>query len=140
MEAANRGAFENGGNSVGLNIELPMEQNPNKYTTMALSFRFFFIRKVMLVKYATAFVMMPGGFGTLDEFFETITLIQTEKIQPFPVILVGREYWGGLVDWLRNSSLEKGYVSEEDFDIFHLVDTPGEVLRVIDDWATHNRV
>ena len=117
MEAANRGAKEGGGNSIGLNIELPMEQFINAYTTFGLSFRYFFVRKVMLVKYASAFFLLPGGLGTLDELFETLTLIQTKKIKPFPVVLLGTDYWAGLVDWIRERALNGGMISEEDMDL-----------------------
>jgi len=138
MEAANRGAFEVGGKSVGLNIELPHEQKPNPYTTLTLNFHYFFVRKVMLVRYASAFVLLPGGLGTLDEFFETILLIQTAKIQPFPVVLVGGDYWKGLVDWLKEQVLAQGYVSEEDLDIFQVVDTAREAVERIINWYHMN--
>lgn len=131
MEAANRGAYEAGGVSVGLNIELPLEQKPNQYITKLLNFRYFFVRKVMFVKYSTAFVILPGGYGTLDEFFESITLIQTEKIRPFPVILIDRNYWKGLVDWMQNTVLGSDNISPEDLKIFHLVDTPEEAVKII---------
>jgi uncharacterized protein (TIGR00730 family) len=131
MEAANRGAFEAGGTSVGLNIQLPFEQHPNPYVNKSVTFDYFFVRKVMLVKYANAFVILPGGFGTMDELFEAITLIQTGKILPFPTILVGTEYWGGMVDWIRARMLEEGYINESDMNYLHLVDTPGEVMGII---------
>jgi uncharacterized protein (TIGR00730 family) len=131
MEAANRGAFEAGGTSVGLNIQLPFEQHPNPYVNKSVTFDYFFVRKVMLVKYANAFVILPGGFGTMDELFEAITLIQTGKILPFPTILVGKEYWGGMVDWIRDRMLEDGYINESDMNYLHLVDTPGEVMAII---------
>ncbi len=140
MEAANRGAFEVGGKSVGLNIELPHEQKSNPYTTLTLNFHYFFVRKVMLVRYATAFVLLPGGLGTLDEFFETILLIQTSKIQPFPVVLVGREYWEELVGWLKRGVFARGYISREDLDIFHVVDGAREAVdRIIHWYNEHER-
>jgi len=111
MEAANRGATEGGALSVGLNIQLPMEQEPNSYANVRLDFKYFFIRKVMFVKYAQAYVVLPGGFGTLDELFEALTLIQTDRIKPFPVILVGKDYWRGLIDWMQERLLEAGKIS-----------------------------
>lgn len=132
MEAANRGAFEVGGNSVGLNIKLPEEQKPNPYLTHSLSFHYFFARKVMLVKYATAFVLFPGGYGTLDEFFETITLIQTGKLKPFPVILYGKEYWEGLYFWLKDKVATEGYIDREDLIIFHMTDEIDKVVDIIE--------
>lgn len=134
MEAACKGAREMGGKTVGLNIQLPFEQRPNPYATTSLHFHYFFVRKVMLVKYATGFVLMPGGYGTFDEFFETITLIQTHKIRPFPVILVGRRYWQGLLDWLREHALVDGFISPEDFDLFSISDDPVEVAARIADF------
>lgn len=122
MESANRGAYETDGRTIGLNVELPMEQKPNPYLTLGLSFRYFFVRKVMLVKYATGFILLPGGFGTLDELFETLTLIQTRKIKPFPVILLGKKYWEGLVAWMRDRLLQDGLISPEDIDLFHVTD------------------
>lgn len=131
MEAANRGAFEAGGQSVGLNIELPFEQQPNPYVKKSLTFDYFFVRKVMLVKYANAFVILPGGFGTLDELFESITLIQTGKIMPFPTILVDSSYWGGLIDWMKARMLEMGYISESDLNYIQVVDTADEAMAII---------
>ena len=131
MEAANKGAAEAGGVSVGLNIELPLEQKANVYSNKLLHFRYFFVRKVMFVKYSIAFVILPGGFGTLDELFEAITLIQTHKIKPFPVILVGSEYWKGLLEWMNRTVLAQKLVSEDDLDILHHVDTPDEVLDLV---------
>ncbi len=122
MEAANKGAFEAGGPSVGLSIYLPQEQVPNRYQTHALSFRYFFVRKVMLVKYASAFVVFPGGYGTLDELFEALTLIQTLKIHPFPVYLVGSSFWGGLVNWIRDTLVRRGTISPDDVRLFQVVD------------------
>jgi uncharacterized protein (TIGR00730 family) len=127
MEAANKGASEAGGTSVGLNIQLPFEQAPNPYSNIELEFKYFFIRKVMFVKYAQAYVIMPGGFGTLDEMFEALTLIQTQRIKPFPVILVGRDHWKGLVDWIKKELITKKLISEEDPYLFRIVDTPKEV-------------
>lgn len=131
MEAANWGAQEGISKSVGLNIEIPHEQKPNRYQDISLSFRYFFARKVMFVKYASAFVIMPGGFGTLDELFEALTLIQTKKIFEFPVILVGSEFWGGLVDWMLSSPIRVGTLSKEDLNYFSLTDDPDEVVRII---------
>jgi uncharacterized protein (TIGR00730 family) len=131
MEAASKGAVEAGGKAVGLNIELPMEQKANPYATISLHFHYFFVRKVMLVKYATGFVLLPGGFGTLDEMTETLTLVQTAKIRPFPVVLVGVEYWRKLVDWMREECLRHGYIAPEDLNLFTITDDPAEVVRVI---------
>ena len=131
MEAANKGAQEAGGPSIGLNIQLPIEQPINGYITSLLNFRYFFVRKVMFVRYSVAFVILPGGFGTLDELFESVTLIQTQKIRPFPVVLVGQEYWQGLLDWLQGTAVERGRVASEEMAIFTVADTPGEVLHVI---------
>jgi uncharacterized protein (TIGR00730 family) len=131
MEAANRGASETGGTSIGVNIELPMEQHTNPYADVRMSCRYFFVRKVIFVKYAVAFVIMPGGFGTLDEFFEAITLIQTRKIKPFPVILVGREYWKGLVDWMGNVLVREGKIDPADLSIFKVTDDVAEVVGEI---------
>ena len=131
MEAASRGAFEAGGSSVGLNIELPMEQHPNQYQNKALSFRYFFVRKVCFLKYSAAAVVYPGGFGTLDELSEALTLIQTNKMVSFPVILYGQEYWSGLTEWFRNTLLTHGMISPEDFDIYHVVDTVEEAVEII---------
>ncbi|MHC4609224.1 MAG: LOG family protein [Planctomycetota bacterium] len=122
MEAVNKGAYESGGASVGLNIYLPHEQLANRYQNISLDFRYFFCRKVMFVKYATAFVCFPGGFGTMDEFFESMTLIQTEKTERFPVILVGAEFWGPLVEWMRQDQLQSNYISPEDLDLFQISD------------------
>jgi uncharacterized protein (TIGR00730 family) len=130
MEAANKGAFEAGGVSVGCNITLPQEQEANRYQTISLDFHYFYARKVMFVKYASAFICFPGGYGTLDEFFETITLIQTLKSEAFPVLLYGSEYWDGLVAWLRRQLIPK-FIDPEDIDIFRLVDTPEEAVKQI---------
>ncbi|MFQ5882522.1 MAG: TIGR00730 family Rossman fold protein [Candidatus Methylomirabilales bacterium] len=131
MEAANKGAREAGGPSIGLNIQLPLEQPINPHVTTPLNFRYFFVRKVMFVRYSMAFVILPGGFGTLDELFESVTLIQTHKIRPFPVVLVGREYWQGLLAWLQGTVVNRGRVSREEMAIFTLAETPEEVLNVI---------
>jgi len=138
MEAANKGAFEAGGNSVGLNIKLPKEQKPNKYLTEILNFNYFFARKVMLVKYATAFVLFPGGFGTLDEITETLTLIQTKKLKPFPVILYGNEYWNGFVQWLNDVVVKDGYIDKEDTELFKQIDNIDEIVDYIDQWYIKN--
>ncbi len=131
MEAANKGATEAGGKSVGLNIELPMEQNPNPYVKTLLSFHYFFCRKVMFVKYARAFLIFPGGFGTLDEFFESTGLIQTQRINSFPVILIGKKYWQELLGWFQRSLVSDGYISAEDMKIFHIVEEPEEAIDVL---------
>ena len=138
MEAANKGASESGAVSVGLNIELPLEQKPNIYANKLLNFRYFFVRKVMFVKYSIAFVILPGGFGTLDELFEAITLIQTRKIKPFPVIMVGREYWKGLLDWIGDTLLREKMIAVEDLDIIKTVDTPEEVLYWVQEYRSRN--
>ena len=131
MAAANKGAHRAKGVSVGLNIELPHEQSPNPYANIQMGFRYFFARKVMFVKYASAFVVFPGGFGTMDELFESLTLIQTKKITPFPVILYGREYWGGLIDWMEKQLLKTGLISPGDEKLFYLVSTPEEAVKAI---------
>ena len=131
MEAANRGAQEANGLSIGLNIEIPFEQQPNPYIDKLISFRYFFVRKVMFVKYSIAFVIFPGGFGTMDELFEALTLIQTQKIKPFPVYMVGKDYWSGLIDWLKERMLGEGKISPEDLDILHIVDSHEEVMKGI---------
>ena len=131
MEAANKGAAEGGGKSIGLNIQLPYEQKPNPYANIRMNFRYFFVRKVMFVKYAVAYVILPGGFGTLDEFSEAITLIQTHRIKPFPVILVNRNYWKGLLDWMRKAACSEGMISPDDMDIIQVIDEPEEVVRAI---------
>ena len=132
MEAANRGAFDAGGTSIGLNISLPMEQQPNPFQSDALTFRYFFVRKVMFVKYAHGFVIFPGGFGTMDEFFEALTLIQTCKTAPFPVVCIGHDFWDGLVDWMRSRLQEKyATISPEDMTHFHVTDDLDEAIRII---------
>ncbi len=134
MEAANRGALEAKGVSVGLNISLPFEQKPNPYQSIELTFRYFFVRKVMFVKHARGFIIFPGGFGTMDELFESLTLIQTLKIVPFPVILVGRKFWEPLLTWMRTTLAEEfKTISPEDFDLFRVTDDVGEAVRIIAD-------
>ena len=131
MEAGNKGATKAKGESIGLNIELPFEQKPNRFVKMLLNFHYFFCRKVIFIKYAKAFVIFPGGYGTMDEFFESITLIQTEIIEKFPVVLVGSEYWEPLVHWLKHSMLKEKNINPEDLDIFQIVDTAEDVIKVI---------
>lgn len=131
MEAANRGASQAKGKSVGLNIELPSEQRPNKYANIPVNFHYFFSRKVCLVKYSMGFVYMPGGFGTLDEFFEVLTLVQTRRIPQFPLILYGSDHWHGLLQWLRGSVVKGRYIDREDEELFSVVDTPQEVAELI---------
>jgi uncharacterized protein (TIGR00730 family) len=131
MEAANKGAAEAGGTSVGLNISLPHEQTPNPYANIQLNFHYFFIRKVMFIKYAMAYVIMPGGFGTLDELFEAVTLIQTQRIRPLPVVLVGSDYWSGLVDWIKARLLDEKMISPEDIEILQVIDDPEEVVKAV---------
>ena len=133
MEAANRGAFEAGGLSVGCNIELPFEQGANRYLTRSVTFRYFFVRKMMFVKYSLGFIIFPGGFGTLDELFEALTLIQTRKIRDFPVILFGSEYWKGLMDWIGETALREGKVSNLDLKLLHLTDSPEEVVKILNE-------
>ncbi|MGH3240590.1 MAG: TIGR00730 family Rossman fold protein [Spirillospora sp.] len=136
MEAANKGCDENGGLSVGLGIELPFEQRLNDYLDIGLEFRYFFVRKTMFVKYSQAFVVLPGGFGTLDELFEAITLVQTRKITRFPIVLVGTEFWGGLLDWIEKAMLPAGKISPQDLDLIHVTDDPDEVVQIITDGHT----
>jgi uncharacterized protein (TIGR00730 family) len=131
MEAANRGAFEAGGTSIGCNIELPFEQHENPYLTRSLTFDYFFVRKTMFVKYSAAFVIFPGGFGTLDELFEALTLIQTRKIKNFPVVLVGTEYWGGMMRWIEERLLGDGMIADPDLRLLRLTDSPAEVVEII---------
>jgi len=131
MEAANKGATEAGGTSVGMNIQLPFEQRPNPYANIAINYHYFFIRKVMFVKYAMAYVILPGGFGTMDELFEALTLIQTRRIKGFPVILMGSEYWRGLINWLKNTMLKEDMILPADLDLFQVIDDPDEVVKHI---------
>jgi uncharacterized protein (TIGR00730 family) len=131
MEAANRGAQEGNGLSIGCNIELPFEQGTNAFVTRSLMFKFFFVRKMMFVKYASAFIVFPGGYGTLDELFEALTLIQTGKVKHFPVILFGRRYWSGMVEWLRDTVADERKINPEDLDLFQLTDDPAEAVRLV---------
>jgi len=131
MEAANKGAAEAGGVSIGLNISLPHEQTPNPYSNFPLHFKYFFVRKVMFMKYSMAFICMPGGFGSLDELFEALTLIQTQRIKPFPIVLVGSDFWSGLVDWIRDRLLSSGSISPEDISLFQVLDDADEVVNHI---------
>jgi uncharacterized protein (TIGR00730 family) len=131
MEAGNKGAAEAEGTSVGLNIKLPFEQEPNRFANVQLDFRYFFIRKLMFVKFAAAYVAMPGGFGTLDELFEVVTLIQTHRIKPFPIVLVGTEFWGGLLEWVKARMLANNLISKEDLDIIQILDDPAEVVEAV---------
>ncbi len=131
MEAANLGAAEAGGTSVGMNIELPFEQKPNPYANVPVNYHYFFIRKVMFVKYSVAYIVMPGGFGTMDELFEALTLIQTKRIKGFPVVLVGSDFWKGLISWLKRMMLKEGMICREDLDLFKVIDDPDEVVKHI---------
>jgi hypothetical protein len=131
MEAANKGAAEAGGVSVGLNIGLPHEQAANPYSNLPLDFKYFFVRKVMFMKYSMGFICMPGGFGSLDELFEALTLIQTERIKPFPIVLVGSEFWAGLVDWIKDKLLGSGNISSEDMLLFRVLDDADEVVQYL---------
>ena len=135
MEAANKGATKAGGTSIGLNIELPMEQKPNAYQDLSLQFRYFFVRKVMFLKYAHGFIVFPGGFGTMDELFESLVLIQTLKQVQFPVILMCREFWDGLIGWIKGAMLdENGYISPGDLNVFTVTDDPKEAVKIITDF------
>lgn len=131
MAAANKGAAEAGGQSVGMNIRLPFEQKPNPYANVSIDYKYFFIRKVMFVKYAVAYVILPGGFGTMDELFEALTLIQTKRIKGFPVILMGSEYWKGLFDWLRKTMLRDNKISPDDLELIQIIDDPDEAVKHI---------
>ncbi|MGD0886606.1 MAG: TIGR00730 family Rossman fold protein [Thermodesulfovibrionales bacterium] len=133
MEGANKGAKRGKAHSVGLNIEIPKEQRPNKYQDISLSFSYFFIRKLMFIKYAIAYIIFPGGFGTMDELFEALTLVQTKRIQSFPIILYGSKYWKGLLDWMKNTLMPNGAIGKEDVALFSLVDTPEEVRFLINE-------
>jgi len=134
MEAANKGALRGEARSIGLNIKLPLEQKPNDFTTTTLTFRYFFVRKVMLVKYASAFIFVPGGLGTLDELTEVLTLMQTHKIKPLPVILVDSAYWKGMLDWMKNTMLAQGFISDEDLNLLRVCDTVDEVVDAVRLW------
>ena len=140
MEAAKKGALTAGAKSVGLNVALPEEQAGNAYTTKSITFGHFFVRKVMLVKYATAFIIIPGGLGTLDELTEVLTLMQTHKIKPFPVVLFNSEYWAGLLSWLKNIALAKGFISEADLSLLRVCDHPGEVIESVQRWSMNQEV
>ncbi len=131
MEAANKGATEGGAVSIGLNISLPHEQEPNPYANFPLHFKYFFVRKVMFMKYSMAFICMPGGFGSMDELFESLTLIQTQRIKPFPIILVGSSFWAGLIDWLKDSMVANGTISETDLQLFKIIDDPDGVVNYV---------
>ncbi|MCP3931209.1 MAG: TIGR00730 family Rossman fold protein [Bacteroidetes bacterium] len=131
MEAANKGAFNEGGVSIGLNISLPHEQEPNPYANIPLNFKYFFVRKVMFMKYSMAFICMPGGFGSLDELFESLTLIQTQRIRPFPIVLVGNEFWGGLVDWMKDKLLEMGNIDKDDLQLFTVLDDVDDIVDFV---------
>jgi uncharacterized protein (TIGR00730 family) len=132
MEGANRGSVEGGAQSVGLNIDIPTEQRPNRFTTLSLRFRYFFVRKVMLVKYSTAFLLLPGGFGTLDELFETLTLVQTKRVRRFPIILMGTEFWDGLFGWVRTTLLNEGMVDRGDLNLVRITDDVDEALALVE--------
>ncbi len=140
MEAANKGALKAGVTSVGLNIDLPEEQACNAYTTKSITFTHFFARKVMLVKYATAFIIMPGGLGTLDELTEVLTLMQTHKIKPFPVILFDSQYWNGFLGWLKSSTLARGFISRDGLDLLRICDRPDEVIEAVQRWYTKQEI
>jgi uncharacterized protein (TIGR00730 family) len=131
MEAANKGAMEANGTSIGLNIQLPFEQRPNPFIKTVINFRYFFCRKVMFLKYTSAVIVLPGGFGTMDEMFETLTLIQTHKVSHLPLVLMGKDYWEGLVDWLREKMLYEGYINPEDVDLMQVTDDPAEAIGII---------
>jgi uncharacterized protein (TIGR00730 family) len=140
MEAANKGALENDGVSVGLGIELPFEAGMNQYVDVGVNFRYFFARKTMFVKYAQGFVVLPGGFGTFDELFEALTLVQTQKVTSFPIILMGTDYWAGLVTWIRETVVAGGNVSEPDLDMFHVTDDIAEVVRIFQEAQVRHRL
>ncbi|MBF0453490.1 MAG: TIGR00730 family Rossman fold protein [Magnetococcales bacterium] len=132
MEAANKGCYKKGAKSIGLNIALPFEQYPNTFQDISLSFRYFFVRKLMFAKHADSIVIFPGGFGTMDELFEALTLVQTEKVSPFPIILYGSQYWQGLIDWWKQTVLEEGCISKKDLGLMYLVDEPEEAVKIIE--------
>ena len=132
MQAANKGAKEAGGQSIGLNILIPLEQKVNKYVTIPLEFRYFFVRKLMFAKYSKAFLAFPGGFGTMDEFFEAAALIQTGRVEPFPVVLVGRSYWEGMLRWIEETCLKENAIDRGDMEIFKVIDDPEEIVRFVD--------
>ena len=134
MEAANKGARQAGGNSIGLNIIIPQEQQPNRYITLPLEFRYFFIRKFMFAKYSKAFVAFPGGYGTMDEIFEFLALVQTERVAPFPIILAGKNYWKGMLEWINKKVLDLGAVDKKDLQIFNVIDDPGKIVKYVNDF------
>jgi uncharacterized protein (TIGR00730 family) len=141
MEAANLGAHEAGGRSVGCNIELPFEQKPNPYINLPVNFHYFFIRKVMFLRYTSAVIVMPGGFGTMDELFEVLTLVQTHKIDPFPIILVNRKFWQGAMDWIENTILEeRKYIDKDDVSLFHVVDKPEEAIKIVTQYYRYKKL
>ncbi|MHA6762736.1 LOG family protein [Streptacidiphilus sp. PAMC 29251] len=140
MESANKGAHEAGGTSVGLGIELPFEQGLNQYVDLGLNFRYFFVRKTMFVKYSQGFIVLPGGFGTLDELFEALTLVQTHKVTRFPVVLFGVEYWSGLIDWVKRTVIAEGKASPADLELIQLTDSVDEAMKILDDAARRNGV
>lgn len=140
MEAANKGAMESGATSIGLNVALPEEQMSNAYTTKSITFDYFFVRKIMLVKYATAFIIIPGGLGTLDELTEVLTLMQTHKIKPFPVVLFDAAYWEGLLEWLHSYPLTRGFISEEDFTLLRVCDEPAAAVDIVQSWYLRQEV
>ena len=140
MEAANKGALKSGGRSIGLNIDLPEEQACNPYTTKSITFNHFFVRKVMLVKYANAFIIMPGGLGTLDELTEVLTLMQTHKIRPFPVLLFNGQYWKGFLDWLKNSVLVREFISESDLNLLRVCDRVDEIIESVQKWYSKQEI
>ncbi len=139
MEAVNRGAFTAGGESIGLNIDLPTEQKPNKYITKLMSFRYFFVRKVMFARFSKAFIALPGGFGTFDEFFEIITLVQTKKIKKIPIILMGKDYWSGLISWIENTVLPEKNIGSRDLNLFKVIDEPSKVVQYIKDFYKNKK-
>jgi uncharacterized protein (TIGR00730 family) len=134
MEAANKGAKKAGGESLGLNILIPLEQKPNKYITLPLEFRYFFIRKFMFAKHSKAFIVFPGGFGTLDELFEALALIQTKRVRPFPVVLVGKSYWQGMTDWIKKKCLALDAIDKKDLDIFVVLDDPEKMVKYVNEF------
>jgi len=139
MEAANKGAKESGGLSIGLNILIPIEQKPNEYITRLLDFKYFFCRKVMFAKYSKAFIVFPGGYGTLDELFEALALIQTLRVDPFPVVLVGSDYWKGLVSWIKNTLRKNDKISKSDLSIFTIIDRPDDIVKVVKDYYRNKK-
>ncbi len=137
MEAANKGAKQGGSESIGINIQIPIEQEMNEHVTLPLQFRYFFVRKLMFLKYSKAFLVFPGGFGTLDEFFEAVTLIQTEKIPSLPIVLIGSEYWTGLIGWLKETCIKRGTIQETDMEIFKIMDDPKSILDHVKGWYSN---